>query len=718
MESRRVEATGRQRRSPAVRFPGARPGALATVAITALAASAFGGMAAPAALAADDCPNAKVRAQQGVSHLPNCYAYEKVTPNNKNGRIVGAEYLVSDDGSQLWMYANAPITDTVSGNVQTLLASRGTDGWGLEPITNSPLFGNVRNTGPADYLMLYQPLGMRGVLFSSYAPFDVGDVAGANGMITGDLYRVNGDGTTTWITRPVGFSWAFGETVANTGLSVLRSNEDATEILFYLGRKHVPATDSVDRPHVWIYREGQTPELVDRMPDGSVSTSTFSGVTATNATLWSTPNLGTIVWDTAAGTTTINRTKQLYARVGAGTPQARTVKITASHDGSAECTGTRTNAGTFRWLTADGRYVAFSCGTQLHPDAPASGFAYYVRDLQTGTLHYDATGNGNYGPTTAKAVPTSWERPDGTHRLEQRRGALWTVDLRTGEETCHSCALSAAVPSASFAVSGGVSGASAGGLGRRGYVNYVTPEGYVFFTTDAPAVPEDVNGVADLYMSDGTGYYLISGGDVSAPVEMGGVAADGSTVSFETTSSLLAEDRDGDVADIYVLRKNGGYYRQSPTTECASNCQGPAAVPGPVVAPLSVAFPETGDVADQDAEPIAVSGSRSVTGTRLNVKVRVPSGGRASVSGSGLRSTSRSVSKASTVTLTIKLSATATRKLRRTSSVRTTATVRFVPTSGDAQSKRVKVTFKKAKKQVKKASSRSVASAPTGKAAR
>lgn len=683
-----------------------------TTAALAVGGLLAAGVAAPAAMAADNCPNAAVRAQQGVQHLPNCMAYEKLTPQNKNGAIVGAEYLLSDDGQQAWVFANASITPgTVSGNSQTLLASRGADGWGLKPLTTNPLFGALRNMGPTDYLMLWGVQGMDRVLFQTNAPFAPGDVAGGAGMSTSDYYVREPDGTYRWLTQPEDGPYEPHEDIGGT-ISHFKASEDFSTLAFHSTRAFRPDVDPNQREHIWVWREGQGYEMVDYMPDGTPSMTT--PISAGNMTSqWITPDFKTVVWHLTVRTSVRppRSVDRLYVRVGVGTPQARTVEVSRTADGTTSCTTTEG----FLGVTLDGRYVRFTCGQQLAPDAPTTG-GLYVKDTQTGEIIYDEP-KVDRGPMTTDFAPEGWTRPDGTYHLGKRADGLWTTNLLTGDETCVTCSVRINGQSPEVAVDGGYSGLAAGGLGKSKR-NYVTPEGDVFFTSLLPLVPEDRNDHRDLYLSVDGKIHLLSGGGAKESIQMGGVSLDGSTASFGTSSALLAEDRDGGAQDIYVVRRNGGFLRGAPAAECTANCQGPAVSADRPAPPLSLTFPASADANDDAEAPVAVSGSRSVRGTSLKVKVRTPGAGRVSVSGSGLRSASKSVTSASSASVTVKLSARSQRLLRKRSSLKVTATVRFVPSSGKSQSQRVRLTFRKKAASKKKSSSRGVAAASNGKAAR
>lgn len=105
---------------------------LLTVGGIALAAAST---ASPAALAADTCANAVIREQQEAQHLPDCRAYELVSPSDKAAQDVRQTYgslRSADDGSAVTYsgFGSFPGAD-VKGSVwmSRYLTKRGVSGW-------------------------------------------------------------------------------------------------------------------------------------------------------------------------------------------------------------------------------------------------------------------------------------------------------------------------------------------------------------------------------------------------------------------------------------------------------------------------------------------------------------------------------------------------------------------------------------------------------------
>lgn len=668
------------------------------------------GSAAPAALAADDCPNAAVRAQQSAQHLPNCFAYERVTPNDKNGSAVQADSPVSPDGTAVSVWSTTHMIDGEPGSQQLGAAYRGSDGWTTRTLSNAKNWGRFRLSGTADAAWWSaMSTDLRSLVFRTPHPLYAGDQGTSTygaALSTTDLYLTKPDGSTTWITAPVS---GIVPAVQQEGVDprFWSGTPDLTRMVFDTTRVLDPSVDGTVRAHLWLYQDGRPLELVDRLPNGSLSLATEAPSGFIGPQDRATSDLRRIVFLSSG---------HVYVRIDAGTPQARTVLVSANAAGTP-CPEYKS----FNSITENGRYVRFTCGAALTPDAPANG-GVYVRDLETGAVTYDVPEVDRGSPAVIGRITSTWTRPEGTYRVQFGSGAtanqIVRTDLTSGTQTCVSCPADGSAPTGTSGW-GGLSNGANGGAGITAY-GAVTPEGEVVFWTTQRLVPEDTNTFADVYMWKDGRQYLLSAGNTSNDVEFGGVSLDGSTITFSTTRSLVPEDQDGGARDLYVVRRNGGFFRPAEPDECRAGCQGPAFPVGPLLRPLSVDFVGSGDVVDNDPDPIAVSGSRTVTGkTSLKVKVKLPAAGRVTVSGNGLRAASKSVKSATSVTLTAKLSARSQRLLKKRSSLRLKATVRYAPANGSTQSTRVSLTFKKqAKKTKKKGSSRSVAAATSGKAAR
>lgn len=120
----------------------------------------------------------------------------------------------------------------------------------------------------------------------------------------------------------------------------------------------------------------------------------------------------------------------------------------------------------------------------------------------------------------------------------------------------------------------------------------------VFFQTAEALVPQDSNGVADVYEweREGSGSCAVGGGNGSggclslistgqsaSPSYFGDASADGGDVFFFTRQSLVGQDQDEN-QDLYDAREGGGLEAQSPPLPAA--CLGEACRGAPVVPPL------------------------------------------------------------------------------------------------------------------------------------
>jgi hypothetical protein len=83
--------------------------------------------------------------------------------------------------------------------------------------------------------------------------------------------------------------------------------------------------------------------------------------------------------------------------------------------------------------------------------------------------------------------------------------------------------------------------------------------GRVWFGTAERLLPEDQNDAEDVYEWEAGGLSLVTPGTGSRPAQFAGASADGSTVLFRTTRTLLGVDRDGGDNDIYAARIGGGF---------------------------------------------------------------------------------------------------------------------------------------------------------------
>jgi hypothetical protein len=122
----------------------------------------------------------------------------------------------------------------------------------------------------------------------------------------------------------------------------------------------------------------------------------------------------------------------------------------------------------------------------------------------------------------------------------------------------------------------------------------------IVFETAEPLSPLATNGLLNAYEwheegEGGGSVSLLSGGDGETPVEDVVMAPSGGDVFFLTTEGLVPQDTDG-LPDVYDARLGGGF-EQQPTSEapCSEEaCKGPLSNPAPLLVPgTAVQAPET-----------------------------------------------------------------------------------------------------------------------------
>jgi len=123
----------------------------------------------------------------------------------------------------------------------------------------------------------------------------------------------------------------------------------------------------------------------------------------------------------------------------------------------------------------------------------------------------------------------------------------------------------------------------------------------VFFDTAEKLVPQDINGVRDVYTWHDGRVSLITNGTYSQPVNFHNASADGSSVFFQTREALVGQDTEPDIVDLYVARVGGGIPEQNPPPPgepCASSdqCKPASQAPTGFIAPPSMTLPSTGNV--------------------------------------------------------------------------------------------------------------------------
>lgn len=602
--------------------------------LTVIAVLAFFGLSSAAL--GNTCPNEERRAEQDAGSLPECRAYEVVSPVEKNGSDAYLGWRATADGNRVAYAAFATYADAVSGHsIQGYVSQRESDGW------------HTRNISPT---------GIGGLAFNgSYTSPDFSEdltkaiqmTASSEGEpLTMNILLSEPGGATTWVTQP---TVPVGEPMqkAYAGRSA-----DASRIFFETAQPF-SADETFGQTQVWEWHAGSV-RLVSVLPDGSapangalvgngsngVTTSGFRGE-LTQPTAVSRD--GSRVFFTTGASAEFP--SQIYVRENGSFTTQLTLSQKAGSAGEAAPDG-----GVFQGASADGSKAFFTSADELTDDSTPGG-GLYEYDLEDGSLHFltaDPAGAqwqglvaispaGDYVYFVAGGTFGSGEATSGAHNLYlAHAGAVrfiatlgefdaqnWTPNLgfgggRTAQTTPDGTRLvfQSLNDLTSFGTGGhqevylwdsagetltcvscGPAGRTVAGdasilqdpidpttgftpdfLTQASFPRSITDDGSIvaFETTDA-LDPLDVNGKEDVYEFAGGQTHLISSGRGNRPSEVVTMSPTGSNLYFSTHDPLVRRDGDGGAGDIYDARIGGGYFEPPPPAPCSDeSCRGEA----------------------------------------------------------------------------------------------------------------------------------------------
>jgi hypothetical protein len=600
-----------------------------------------------------NCPNAAFRVGPSA-YLPDCRAYEAVSPPHSEGHPVTAAglgsisngfpvALASTNGeSVLFETTMAPLPGLVgNGYVDRYRAARGPSGWVTQVESPSGAQMEIPNPG-----------GASADLTTSFWMTSGGNYAPESGSL-----MVMGD-STTYIRRPDGSFELLGQGQLGTQPKTLGRfiSPGGGHVIFTATKKleegapEAPQVGIYDRTsdgvlHVISLLPGDAP-----LPDHPGTRYPYLGASAD----------GTAVafLVEASGTTTT------YVRVNDET----TIEVAAgdlefaglSSDGSiltytlngnvfsfdigTESTTQIGSGGqsTVANVSADGRRVYFISSKKLTPGAgPVSGKNnFYVWDRDTGIISFigivtatDVSGEGGHdglGLWTKAMDPASEVAPgiaasrttdDGRFLVFESRAnltgqsalgktAIYLYDAESGVLRCISCNPTLANPTSGgyLETLNGQGGDQDAPLDARGYaiVRNIRSDGRMaFFETREALVARDSNGVQDVYEWEDAGVggckrqagclSLISLGRGGSPSYLYAVGAEGRDVFIATKDALVPGADEGTLV-IYDARENGGFPVPTEATPCQlDSCQSPPTSPGSA-APGSAAVVGNGNV--------------------------------------------------------------------------------------------------------------------------
>jgi hypothetical protein len=619
---------------------------------------ALGGLAVPAAApaVAEQCPNEAVREQQGSTRLPDCRAYEQVSPRDKNGGTIAAGLGARAEAGSVAFWSTSAFSRSASSVFANYRAQRTGEGW-VTTALNPPTA--TRNPILMDqfYLMGLSADQSRALIETTY-PVDPGDQGSGIVIDPSDTYRFEPDGSFTWLSQPPQLpDLSSGDAVFQA------ATDDLERVAFNSAKPLAPEFPDVTSKQVYV-RAGDVTRLVSLgldgrpLPDdagiagaGPGGSTAGSGSIVGGAYPTGLSDDGETVWFSDG---TYAPERQLYVRVDALGPDAATRHVSRSVVTGDEGRNCQPQA-TFLVARRDGSRAWFGCASQLTDDAPAGGGLYsYDRDDDTvryvpGTegadnglalagadphgdhvwfvtyarLSPDATGgmlnlyvlSGDevdfvftLGDTAVQEYDTAIS-PDGrwlaipdSMPLDPRTNGYGQIYLADADDpaagpVCISCR-----PGGGD--SEGMADFSNAGLAPFTGPNAVRPAGAlndagrVFFTSTDKLVPEDENGTADVYEYRDGELGLISTGRDPGGAVFAGASADATDVFLLTAEALTPQDDDNGIADVYSARVDGGFLASSEPPVCQKDCQGPADPPFTPNPPQSATFTGPGDVLD------------------------------------------------------------------------------------------------------------------------
>ena len=622
----------------------------------------------------DNCPNAAIRAEQSSGFLPDCRAYEKVTPAEKGGGDIvadGETTIAATGGGAVAFNTRTPFGDEVgTGNSgQTVYVARreGGAGWLSHAVT------------PAS-----QPEAIQVIFASTYVQLFSDDLSTA--LVWG--YDLPGGGGVA------GRRNIYAEDVRTRALRALAVPQTEAQLGFLAFLQVEHAGVSADAQHVAFTTSTQmlssAPEGVSNVYQSDHGVLSLAGVLPDSACgsppcvpaggsyAAVPPGSESYRGDMSAdgsrllfmASPTPGANPQLYMRVDG----QRTVQVSESEN-SEISEASEVQA---QYMTPDGNSVFFVTSSKLLSEDKNEGPDLYRWTSGPDPEHEKnltlITNNGAFGIValagvigasedgsrvyyqTSGSVLAVWD--NGTTRLISSQappnanpafslaataaapglgrvssdGAwlafvahatlkrdeihgltgqvtnnhyeMYVYGLQSNTLLCVSCSPGAATSDASVLpnVTSGTPALFNHGIRPQ----FLSDKGQVFFSTAEALLPQDINGVEDVYEYDapsGT-LSLLSPGTGSNPTAFADASASGEDVFIQTRGKLLSEDHDS-LVDIYDVRANGGL---------------PAPAPPPAPAPAPNAVPGTRPLRPSARRPASASPARATSQKSLPKK--------------------------------------------------------------------------------------------------
>jgi NHL repeat-containing protein len=588
---------------------------------------------APSQNVEQDCPNSQLRVGPSAS-LPDCRAYELVSPADSNGLFPRSEIgggstdnfdtpLASTNGESVLFYTTGTLPgDQSNGTRAGYRSVRGEAGWTTQSVSPTGAQSSAPQAGgvSSDHL---------------YAFWSSGNVSGS--LVVGGQdahylrspdgsFELIGQGSKgedpqawgRWITpngSHVIFNTESGTAVQlepdapEDGIAAIydRSADGPTHVVSLLPGNVTPTVDSEFRG---VSEDGSAvvftvEEKMYERRDNSVTLpivegeATFAGVSRNGDRVFYVKEGDAFACD--VGTSGCGPSATAPTAIGSG---GETEIVNVSADGShvyftspQQLDGSEGEAGEPNLYAWDGSTVRF-IGLLAPEDTEEFGSSLVRLGNWTELLNEPPT--ELFGP----ALNPSRTTPDGKILVFQSHADLtayesgghteiYRYDAASETLDCISCnPLGTAAGSDAWLEATGATDLNPP-TNALSHIANVTDDGEaVFFQTSDSLVPRDVNGTQDVYEWRAGRLALISTGLNPTKSYLYAMTGDGHDVFFTTNEALVSEDQNGGSRRIYDARVDGGFASSGTGAEaCLGDaCQGPPAGPPTLSRPGSSTF--------------------------------------------------------------------------------------------------------------------------------
>jgi hypothetical protein len=546
----------------------------------------------------EECANTHLRIEDGSTGLPDCRAWEMVSPPGKDGGAIqgfggnfGGDVLQAAGAGGVITYSSSASFGAEAQGAppaSQYISRRGSSGWTTQNITAPTTSGAYGAEPEGVPYQLFAPDLSRGLLLDDRR-------CGGVESCPGSYSLREEDGALAPILEAPGLRFVGADAdLAHPVFSTCAAlTPQATEVSGGGG-----ACDPAD-PNLYEF-SGGSPQLINVLPGDTQGTPGASlaaqsgAVSASGARVYWVGAGGDLYLHEAGRGKAVDTSGEAVFQIASGDGSlafflkaGHLYRYSASAEASTDLTPATEVVGVLG-ASEDGSRVYYATGSGLFlwdegavSEAAAGPVAAAVSDYPpaTGTARLSADGGAlAFLSTEALGEVDNTDQTTGLPDAE-----LYLYEAATGHLTCASCNQTGERPLGPSTIPGAV----ANGTGPEAtdlYKPRVLAAGgrRVFFDSTDHLVPRDSSAATDVYEWEAGGegscrqpggcVFLISSGHSAAPSELIDASADGTDVFFLTADSLAASDP-GSV-DLYDAHEGGGYPVPTPPIPCEGDaCQ-------------------------------------------------------------------------------------------------------------------------------------------------